>query len=552
MTASLASALLHILKFETITKCLLFCVVLLFSISSSTAFAFSTPNIPLDSPFYGYIEKLAAFDLIESDFKGLRPYSKSEASRLLEEAKRNSEKSSDLNSSSFINSLIHELESYAIHENIPHDSAIKLSFFDWTPLASAKLRYVYLDGVPRNYNRQVHDPGGDGVFGIGAGLRPNYHYPNPVSQHGTEGTPLLENNEGNVYRRGGNLEVSFTTESYAGSHFAALLEPMLTINEDAVSSSLGLNKGYLKVGGGAVELEFGRDSVWLGPGYRGAVTLTNNAKNLDLIKLSSPEPLDLGSWGKFKYLITGSRFDRTITDGVERQPWFYAIKLAYKPTGHFEIGFNLGRQVGGPGVKNGLGATISGLVGGISSDNSNSLAGVDFRYRASWLRNTEFYGEFSGEDRAGFWPIVESYVAGVYIPRLTSGGLDDFRFEYFQGNQILYSSGTFPGGYLYSGMPVGHSQGGATQELFFRYSHWFSPQDTVALEYFNTKRGVVGKMPGQVEENKDSFRGVWRLPVGNGWNAEMIYGWEHIDNINLVEGAKRSNQVVKLDFNYKY
>jgi hypothetical protein len=168
------------------------------------------------------------------------------------------------------------------------------------------------------------------------------------------------------------------------------------------------------------------------------------------------------------------------------------------------------------------------------------------------LRNTEFYGEFSGEDTAGFWPIVESYVAGVFIPRLTDDGRNDFRFEYFQGNQILYTHGVFSEGYLYRGMPIGHSQGGATQELFFRYSHWFSSRNTIALEYFNTRRGVIGKMPGQVEEQKNAVRGFWRLPIYGAWNAEVMYGLERIDNLNLISGAGQTNQLVKFDISYRY
>jgi hypothetical protein len=519
---------------------------------AGVADALSSPNIPLDSPVYQYIEKLAGLGLIKSDFRAVRPFSRSEAARLLEEAKKNSVQSADGSSLSFITALIFEVDKYVPREMALRSSENRPPLLDWTPASSARVRYVYLDGMPRSYERQVHDPGGDGVFGIGAGLRPDNPYPSPVQQHGSEGTPLLENNEGARNKAGSNLEFRFTSEAYGSSYVSALVEPLVRFQQDSRGSGIRLNKGYLKLGGGTVELEIGRDAAWLGPGYRGAITLTNNAENFDLVKLSSPEPVDLGAWGALKYAMIGSRFERTTTNGVERQPWFYALKLSYKPVDPFEIGFNLGRQVGGPGVDNSSGSIIRGVIGGTNADNSNGLAGFDLRYRASWLRNTEFYGEFSGEDTAGFWPIVESYVAGVYVPRITAEGRDDFRFEYFQGNQILYTNGTFPEGYVYRGMPIGHSQGGATQELFFRYSHWFSPRNTLSLEYINTRRGVVGKMPGQVEEQKNALRGLWRLPVYGDWDAELMYGWERVDNLNLVSGAQQTNQLVKFDLSYRY
>ena len=229
-----------------------------------------------------------------------------------------------------------------------------------------------------------------------------------------------------------------------------------------------------------------------------------------------------------------------------------------------EIGFNLGRQVGGPGVNDSVGDNIRGLIGGTSADNSNGLAGFELRYRIPWLRNTELYGEFSGEDTAGFWPIVESYVAGFYIPRLTVDGKNDFRFEFFQGNRILYTNGTFPEGYIYKGLPIGHSQGGAVQDFFARYSHWFSPRNSVAMEYFNTSRGDQGrvrvdgagnfKADGvmQAIERKNALRAFWNLPLHGDVDMNVMYGWERINNFNLVEGVARTNQLFKVDLSYRY
>jgi hypothetical protein len=49
----------------------------------------SSTNIHLDRPIYGYLDKLAGFGLITSDIKGIKPFSKAEAARLLLEAEQN-------------------------------------------------------------------------------------------------------------------------------------------------------------------------------------------------------------------------------------------------------------------------------------------------------------------------------------------------------------------------------------------------------------------------------------------------------------------------------
>ncbi len=325
-----------------------------------------------------------------------------------------------------------------------------------------------------------------------------------------------------------------------------------------------ISKGYVKLGGGGLELEVGRDANWLGLGERGNITLTNNAVNFDLVKLSSPEPVSSRYLWDLKYALIFSRLDAAQLGNQERHPYFLAGKLSFLPNPYLEFGINLGKEFGGPGVNNGLGDTLRGIFGGTSADNTNNLGGVELRVRLPFLRNTELYGEFSGEDSAGFWPIVESYVAGVYIPRLTASGRDDLRFEYFLGNQILYTNGTFPEGYIYRGMPIGHFQGGAAEDFFVRYSHWFSARNRMALEYFHTERGNLGRVTvngsGQFDPNgvlqaverKNAGRVFWNLPVYGELNMNMMYGWERINNFNLVGGVQQTNQVVKVDVSYRY
>jgi hypothetical protein len=530
-------------------------------ISSGDAFALSSPNIPLDSPIYLYLEKLSGFGLVTDDIRGIRPYSKSEAARLLLEAE------SRLASGTYpplAREFAARLRQLIPREAVLHDAPTLAPAFDFNPVANARLRYVNLDGAPRSYFRPVHDPGNEGFFGIGSGLRPKNPYPSPVQQRGYEGTPLFENNEGVVYRDGHNLDLRLSGEAYLGRVASALVEPMLLWSEADDHLRVRLDKGYLKLGGGGLELEVGRDENWLGLGYRGAITLTNNASNFDLVKLSSPELISSRYLWDLKYTFIVSQFEESVTDGKRRQPLLVAAKLSLKPMRHIELGFNLGRQVGGPGIDNGTVETLRGIIGGFNNDNSNSIAGFELRFRFPFLRNSELYGEYSGEDAAAFWPIVESYLAGFYIPQLTPGGSDDLRFEYFLGNQILYTSGSFPAGYVRYGLPVGHSQGGATQEFFLRYSHWFSPRNNLALECFRTTRGDVGRVrvdaanqfdPNgvmQAVERKIAVRAFWTVPVHGEWNALLSYGREWIENLELRRGVERSNQLVRVELSYRY
>lgn len=517
------------------------------------SYALSSTNIPLDSPIYSYLEKLAGMGLITSDVRGLRPYSKAEAARLALEADKNLAVL-DMADSAFAQDLISRLRELLPREvSLRPQPGKKPQFIDYNPISSLRMRYVYLDGAPRDYNRDSLDPGHQSAFGfIGGDLRP--FQSKIVHTAGTEGTPLLENNNGVIHPKGNSGELHWATEGYISDKATGLLEPSIFASQD--DATLRLNRGYIKLGGDGLELLAGRDENWFGPGYRGSTVLTNNAQNFDQIKLSSPEPVDVAwvkHWlGDLKYSLIVSRFDQTGSGNTLRRPYFIGFKLAIKPRGWFEYGINFVRQEGGPGFT-GKSSITDDIFGGGYTNHNNSLAGFDLRFRIPQLRNAEFYVEYSGEDNAGgVWPIVESYVAGIFLPALTSSGRDDFRFEYFLGSVMLYGDVKFPAGYVYHNMTPGHSQGTNAQEFFGRYSHWFGVRNNLALEYFYTERGRTNRVPGQVMESKHAGRVFWTLPIHGDVDAQLEYGVEKISNLNLVNGAQRTNQLFKMELRYRY
>lgn len=534
----------------TIRILLLLLILMSFVVKVSAA-PLSSSNIPLDSPIYLYLEKLSGMGVVISDVRGLKPFSRAEAARLTLEAERALHE--QLGTPPILaRELIRQIRELIPREMSLQGNDMQPQMLDFNPLVSSRLRNVYLDGEPRNYERTSWDPAHQSAFGfIGGDLRPLGNGV-PVHVTGTEGTPLLENNNGTVHTSGSSAELRMAAEGYLLRHATLFVEPKLVASKDQLDAFL--EKGYLTIGGGGLALEIGRDENWFGPGYRGTTVLTNNARNFDQIKLWSPEPIDVG-WikkylGNVKYALVLSRFDETGSSEFRRQPYFIGAKLAIQPRPWWEIGANFARQFGGPGFA----GSPDTLFGGGNNDHSNTIAGIDLRFRIPWLRNTEVYGEFSGEDNAGgVWPTVESYVGGIFIPCLGESCQDDFRFEYFFGSVMLYSDWQFPAGYVYHDMTPGHSQGGAgVQEFFGRYSHWFGVRNNLALEYFYTERGRSYRIADQVMESKHAGRLTWSLPLYGDIDGQIGYGIEKIANLNLVAGRERTNQLLKFELRYRY
>jgi Capsule assembly protein Wzi len=530
--------------------CLSLSSLLLLLMAPQAIWALASNNIPLDSPIYLYLDKLSGFGLVGSQTKNLRPYSRSEAARLLLEAEQTA-LSQSKGAEPFAGEIMTRLRELLQREIKIREEELPPSSLEYDLFAGARLRYVYLDGTARSYDRQVNDPGHQSAFGfIGGDLRPVSGVGHQV---GSEGTPLLENNEGVIFKRGQNGEFRWEMDAYLRDKASLLIEPDILLSTG--TKKLALQKGYLKFGGGGLELEVGRDELWYGPGYRGATTLTNNAQNFDMVKLSSPEPVDF-QWvrnylGEFKYSLALSRYDESGSGVTYRHPYFVGIKLDLKPAPWFEVGFNMVREQGGPGLPP-TNSTLCTILGGCDNDGINAIAGFDMRFRIPWLRNTELYGEYSGEDSAKFWPFVESYIVGAYIPNLTASGKDDLRLESYWGSYIHYVDYQFPNGYTYHGLTPGHSQGGAAFDFFTEYTHWFSPRNRVALDYFFTERGNGGRMPGQAVERKNAGRLWWTVPVKGETDAKLMYGVEKISNFDLVGGDTRTNQILLMELSYRY
>ena len=532
------------------------CLLIGLILTPAVSWGLASNNIALDSPIYAYLDKLSGFGLINSDVHGLKPYSKAEAARLVIEAENNLDKLGP-DAPALARQIIERLKYLLPREIDLYKQEDKAPSFDYNLVSDMRLRYVYLQGEPRSYNRLITDSGHQGFFGLGHISKTP---PGNMQAGGSEGTPLLENNDGIIYKEHNNFEIRTDEEFYLTQYASALLEPMALVsgvNLDGPKphTELTINKGYIKLGGHGLELEVGKDENWFGQGYRGDLILTDNAENLEEIKLSSPEPVDW-PWfkrniGLLKYALIFSRLQKSGEGGTLRQPWFAAAKVSVKPSPNFEVGVDFSRQQGGPNVKQpGLIKAVFSV--GQTNNGSNTLAGIDARWRLPRLRGTTVYGEYYGEDSYVVLPFVESFLAGVYVPRLTSDGRNDFRFEFFYGNPIAYTDYKYPEGYTNANLIMGDFQGGDTKDYSARFTHYFSARHTLALEYFHTQRGWVGIQGGQAVEETDGGRIFWTLPLNEDWSILFNYGYENIRNFDLTPGDNRQDNLVRVDINYKY
>ncbi len=528
------------------------------------AYGIASNNVPLDHWSYGALEKLAGFGLIRSDINGIRPFTRIEVARLVNEALTEKESKKDLQLPPLIEHFLERFQSefaeeLAVYGRGKGSSDAKLVI---TPVEEVQAKYAYVDGKPRDFVNFRNYTGQYSKTGSGIVA--------------TEGTPLLHNNDGIVYDRGSNLSLQFVSSFRLWDVFSGYVEPLIMVRESAtggrslaalsdnlVDGKLGgqdhvdvdLLKGYAKFSVWNIEFEVGRDSMWWGQGSRGSLILSNNAPPLDMIKLSNPTPTILPWYFKYIGPIKYSLFAARLEDDRDfSHPTLGGMSVVIKPHPLFEIGMNATAIFGGSSRS----LDFSDL------DVTNTLSSLHARLRLPFLKNAELYAEYGGEDSMGKgsrwyeFPFQDiAYLVGIYFPSITNDGRTDFRFEYSNNaydrdahhRGFWYGHTIYWSGYTYEQMILGHSMGPDAQDFFVRATHYLRNNLSVGLDYEYMERGLT---VGQTEERSHGFGADVAWDLNQHWSLTLRYGFETISNFDLVAGDDRQNQLLLTGVKYTF
>ncbi len=517
----------------------------------TSTWAVSSVNVPLDHWSYGAIEKLDGFGLIHSDIQGMRPFTRIEMARLVKEALLQKEYASGE-----FPSIVEYLLSKLQREFQDEMGALKVGGNDHAttfikPLEEIEARYVYSEGQPREF--------------VGFPVRPN-------RIKATEGTPLVYNNDGVIYGEHHNFTLQFSSSMRLGNILSGYIEPILLVRENdgdvanIDDAELDILKGYGKISPWNIEFEAGRDNLWWGQGYHGSLILTDNAAPLDLMKLSNPVPFLLPWYfkylGPFKYTVFISRLEE---DREAPHALFGGIRFGFKPFPILEMGLNATAIFNGDGkphINFSDFLDFIGFQGGESNKKFNQIAGLDFRLQLPFLRNAQVYGEYGGEDSGGLEYPEEflfgdiGYLVGIYFPRLTCDGKTDLRFEYANNAHRVdstpgywYGNAVYRSGYTHNGMIMGHHMGPDSMDFFARATYYLTNDLKVGLDYDYMETGVT---LSATEEKINQIGTDVTYDLTERISLFARYGFEKVENFNLLPGEDRENHLLMTTFKFDF
>jgi hypothetical protein len=453
--------------------------------------------VPLDSWVYSAFERLAAEGYIQTAFLSLRPWTRLDCARLIEEA---DDQITDEPATSDVPTLMRYLKSEFTPELERRAGAPNREF----RVESLNQRVIAIAGRP---------------------LTDGFHF-----------AETLVDDDGRPFAEGANLYSDTAFRATAG-HFAAYIKTELqrvplAQAPDAIAdqqiaaadftptAAAGPVSGFLR---GRIldanasftfsnnQFTVGRQSLWWGPAQSGATLFSNNAEPIDMVRYDRVRPFELPGFlrvlGPIRAQVmlgrlSGTQFVQPLnilygTSGValKDQPFIHGEKVTFKPTPNFEFSVSrttiFGGTVSPVNFHTFLRSIFSSGTENGDTDPGDRRQAVDASYRIPGLRQclTGYFDAFADDQPFPLvYPTESVWLSGFLLrcvprlPRITLRGeglLSPHRDLTFPG--FFYFNVHYKSGYTNSRQLIGSWIGREAQGEQAWATWHFSPRSSLEL-----------------------------------------------------------------------
>lgn len=471
-----------------------------------------SPYVPLDSWIYPALLRLAALGYIKSDFEGMRPWTRMECARLVEEADENiGDQPTAGREASSLDSELQEEFSREIallgggNNKVAQLESVytRVTGISGEPLADGYdfgQTIVNDDGRPYagGFN---NTSGASGWFSDG----PFVGYVQAEYQHAPS-SPALPNS---------------ALQAIAQEEVISSIPPSVL---QASISQFDMPVGYVGMQFDNWQITFGKQEQWWGPDEAGAMMFSTNAEPIEMLQINRVSPFRLpsvlGLLGPIRTQFVLGRIDGyhwlfgestglvgSWTQTLADQPFLVGEKLSIRPSRNLEMGFSATRLFAGTGVPftahkllQAIFSTGNGLPGS-SSDPGDARGGFDFTYRIPGARNwLTWYGDGFTDDEPS--PLAgafdkSAFDSGIYVSHFPGLSKLDFRAEGLftdnpNSNPVLqhgffYWNDRYRSGYTNDGNLLASWIGREGQGAEAWSTYWFTSKNTLQFSFRHQK-----------------------------------------------------------------
>ena len=475
-----------------------------------------SPYVPMDSWVYSAFDRLAAMGYVKSGMVGMRPWTRLECTRLLNEAENQSIE--DTTSSEAANTYVQLSKEFA---------------GETREMSEGKNRSVQVESIYARVTGISGQPLADG-FHFGATIINDYGRPYQEGINSADGF--------SAWTTEGHL-VAYVRAEYEHASSAPALSasarqfissssflpsvapptPFQTVNRvQLLDSYFGLNFSNWQI-------TFGPQTLWWGPSLGGPLMFNDNAAPVNMLLINRVSPFKLpsflgwlGPWRIETFLgqLTEHEFVFQTDTGLvgqfgqtlSRQPFLDGTRFSFKPLSDFELGFSFTAVFAGgptPLTSHTFFHSYSGgnTQPGANGDPGDRRSGLDFTFRIPRVKNgLNFYTEAFVEDE--FSPIAywrnAAIWSGLYLAQVPKLNKLDLRVEAgytdLPGNLqtgapgshytpgIFYANDRYPSGsYTNGGDLLGNWMGRQSQGVQAWSNYRFSPRSFIQASFRHQK-----------------------------------------------------------------
>ena len=465
----------------------------------------ASPYVQLDSWIYPALERLIALGYMRSNMLGMRPWTRLQCARTVEESGEKFENSED-----------DSLDAGKIYKSLAQEFAPEIARLDGASNVGAEVNSVYtrMSGIS------------------GTPLRDSYHF----------GQTLI-NDYGRPYWTGFNNITGATAEAEAGPlAFNIQAEyqhaPAVPSYSPAVLSAIGVADGTPPLANGTpqvnqfqllnstvalnidnVQFSFGEQSSWLGSGESGSFLMSNNAPPFPMFRIDDVQPHEIPGLSRilgpfrtefFIGQLSGHHWETCIVATCQTypghptvvgpkivpQPFIQGGKISFQPTANFEFGMGYTAMFGGPGLPVTFGNFFRTLYVHSNTPANNPgkrISEADFSYRVPGLRNwlTFYFDSLVTDEISPIGSTRADVNPGIYMPHLPklaklelrAEGFNESRTKEFSPGFVYSDDRRFLGGYTNDGYLMGSWIGRAGRGGQGWLTYWLSPRNKIQLGY---------------------------------------------------------------------
>jgi hypothetical protein len=468
-----------------------------------------SPYVPLDSWVYPAMDRLAAMGYIHTAFAGLRPWTRMECARLVEEAATSGiDSDANMEATRLYAALASEFA--AADDTAAFRARVESVYARVAGISDRTLNDGYHFGqtLINDYGRP-YQQGANAILGVSASAEvgPFAFYVRGEFQHAPSAPPL-----------------PLTARQAIATVDLLPLAPPLP--QAAVDRFVPV-EAYASVKLANWQISVGRQALWWGPDRSGPMLLSTNSQPIDMLRISDASPTRLP--GLLKFLgpvraefflgrVSGYEFMYEQSRGLigtyghelSNPPYIHGQKFSFKPTANFELGFSRTTMMGGsvyPFTLNTFARSLvstSNQLAGASNKAGDRRAGLDFNYRIPKLRNwLTFYADGFTDDE--YSPIAywdrSAWTSGLYLSHVPGIDRLDLRVEgvytdlpaagppgpSFIGPGFFYFNGTWRSGYTNRGSLIGSWIGRGSQGAQAWTTYHLSPRNFIQAGYRHQK-----------------------------------------------------------------